>query len=567
MLAPMPQQFISLNLRAVASQPQNEILPMSALLPNGGHAVVWNVDTGNAPISAYLQIYDAAGNAVGGPVQLLTTVASGSGVVVTGVGALADGTIVVAGSTTAFNAGASVWSVYSARLNASGQQLSTSQIGTWTSDIATRVTGGDVYVAADGSYYVGASVQGLPGQSSYATNLQHYDVAGNKIGAVFAAGSEYNRFPSDAVLSSGNILTAQTNFPSGSTDQVFINVIDSSGNTVSHQVVTYADTHAVDPITAAIGSGNGIAVWREFPLNSGAASMHAQIVDGSGNLVGSSFAIALPAVPGIHLTSLSDGGVLAWWADAGSVSAQYIGSNGQASGSPFSIGSGVTDVTATAGGGFIVTSANGDIHEQKFVPQASGGVLDVHGAATVPVGNYNISGSAGLDTLAFGGAHTQYTVTSETVSGPEGASTISGVERIMFSDHFGIALDVAGDAGQAYRLYQAAFDRQPDLGGLGYQMNQLDIGRSLASVAQDFLNSPEFQTKYGSVDDATYVGLLYQHVLHRTAAQDEINFHVNQELHNGYSRAEVLTFFSESPENQAAVIGNIGNGMLFVPVG
>jgi hypothetical protein len=217
-------------------------------------------------------------------------------------------------------------------------------------------------------------------------------------------------------------------------------------------------------------------------------------------------------------------------------------------------------------GGFIVSSANGDIHEQKFLPQASGGMLEVHGGLTVPVGNYNFSGGAGLDMLAFGGAHTQYTMTPETISGPEGASTISGVERIMFSDHFAIALDVAGDAGQAYRLYQAAFDRQPDLPGLGYQMNQLDIGRTLASVAQDFLNSPEFQATYGNVDDATYVGLLYQNVLHRTAAQEEINYHVDLELHNGYSRAQVLTFFSESPENQANVIGDIGNGMLFVPV-
>jgi hypothetical protein len=565
----MPQPFTSLALRAVASQPQTEILPMSALLPNGGHAVVWNVDTGNSPISAYLQIYDSAGNAIGGPVQILTSVASGSGVMVTGVGALADGTIVVAGSTTSSNAGASVWSVYSARLNASGQQLSTSQVGTWTSDTATRVTGGDIYVAPDGSYYVAASVQAISvGQPSYMTSVQHYDAAGSKIGAVFTAGSEFNHFASDAILANGNILTGQTNFPSGATDQVFINVIDSSGNTVSHQVVTYADTHAVDPVTAAIGSGNGIAIWREFPLNSGAASMHAQIVDGSGNLVGASFAISLPAVPGIHLTSLTDGGVLAWWSEANSVSAVYIDSNGQVAGTPFSIGSGVTDVTATANGGFIVASANGDIHEQAFLPLASGGVVEVHaGLNTAPAGSHNFTGTAGLDMLAFAGPHTDYTVASGTVTSAAGTSTISGVERILFNDHFGVALDVGGDAGQAYRLYQAAFDRQPDLPGLGFQMNQLDQGRTLASVAQDFLNSPEFQTKYGNVDDATYIGLLYQHVLHRTAAQDEIDFHVNQELHNGYSRAQVLTFFSESPENQANVIGDIGHGMLFVPVG
>jgi hypothetical protein len=34
-----------------------------------------------------------------------------------------------------------------------------------------------------------------------------------------------------------------------------------------------------------------------------------------------------------------------------------------------------------------------------------------------------------------------------------------------------VALDVDGAAGQAYRLYQAAFDRAPDKNGLGYWIN------------------------------------------------------------------------------------------------
>ena len=185
---------------------------------------------------------------------------------------------------------------------------------------------------------------------------------------------------------------------------------------------------------------------------------------------------------------------------------------------------------------------------------------------TGTVGDDTFNGGDGLDTVLYTHAHTDYVIhhtsTGFIVAGRDGVDTMAGIERLTFSD-VKVALDVAGNAGQAYRLYQAAFDRTPDIGGLGYQMNALDHGRTLAQVAGDFLLSPEFQTKYGNVSDATFVSLLYQNVLHRTAAQDEIDFHVNNELHAGYSRAQELTFFSESPENQTNVIGAIQDGMVF----
>ena len=48
-------------------------------------------------------------------------------------------------------------------------------------------------------------------------------------------------------------------------------------------------------------------------------------------------------------------------------------------------------------------------------------------------------------------------------------------ERLTFSDA-NIALDIDGNAGQAHRIYKAAFDRAPDLGGLGFWINTLDNG-------------------------------------------------------------------------------------------
>ena len=182
-------------------------------------------------------------------------------------------------------------------------------------------------------------------------------------------------------------------------------------------------------------------------------------------------------------------------------------------------------------------------------------------------GNDTIDGGDGRDTSRFSGKLGTYTIThtetgSLVVSGADGVDSLTSIERVRFDD-FSMAYDINGNAGDAYRLYQAAFARTPDIGGVGYQMNQLDLGRTLASVAGDFLASPEFQAKYGNVSDSAYVVLLYQNVLHRTPAQDEIDFHVNFELHAGYSRAQELTFFSDSPENRANVIGAIENGIIY----
>jgi hypothetical protein len=73
--------------------------------------------------------------------------------------------------------------------------------------------------------------------------------------------------------------------------------------------------------------------------------------------------------------------------------------------------------------------------------------------------------------------------------------------------------------GQAYRVYQAAFNRTPDLGGLGFWIGAMDKGVSLADVA------------------------------------------------NGFTLPEVLVGISESPENQAGVIGVIQNGIGYTPYG
>jgi hypothetical protein len=189
-------------------------------------------------------------------------------------------------------------------------------------------------------------------------------------------------------------------------------------------------------------------------------------------------------------------------------------------------------------------------------------------------GNEQISGGAGIDTVLYTGVRADYTAIHEADvafvvdnKGAGGTDTLMGVERVKFSD-MGLAFDVAGNAGQAYRLYQAAFDRTPDVGGLGYWISAMDGGSSLHSVAEQFVGSAEFKTLYGSnASNDTVLKAYYQNVLHRPADEGGYKFWLNALDTHAVSLADLLVQFSESQENQTQVIGTIQNGIAYQPFG
>jgi len=144
--------------------------------------------------------------------------------------------------------------------------------------------------------------------------------------------------------------------------------------------------------------------------------------------------------------------------------------------------------------------------------------------------------------------------------------TLYQVERIHFSNGV-LALDTDGDAGQVYRLYQAAFNRKPDSEGLGYWIKMLDEGtRDLSWVAEQFIGSQEFANAYGTLDtvsDDRFVGLLYSNVLSRNADNAGIE-HWKGQLNGGVKHESVLIGFSESTENQQNLAADIQNGIWYV---
>jgi hypothetical protein len=186
-----------------------------------------------------------------------------------------------------------------------------------------------------------------------------------------------------------------------------------------------------------------------------------------------------------------------------------------------------------------------------------------------PQGGSNlIDGGTGLDVLQIAGARSNFAVTNSgpaafTVSGPGETDLLFNTERIhFFVNNQMIGLDVNGTGGQAYRLYQAAFDRTPDEKGLGFWIDWLDQGKSdLVDVSARFIDSPEFRQLYGpNPSTQEFVTKVYENVLNRAPDAAGLAFYVNQINSGQKSEAKVLADFSESPENQGNVNPTIANG-------
>ena len=128
-------------------------------------------------------------------------------------------------------------------------------------------------------------------------------------------------------------------------------------------------------------------------------------------------------------------------------------------------------------------------------------------------------------------------------------------------------LDTDGSAGQAYRIYKAAFDRAPDTGGLGYWIAQMDNGMGVVEVAARFIDSSEFRELYGlNPSNAEFLTKVYSNVLDRTPDTAGLDWWVNEMMTNPTKTwQKVLADFSESSENQANVASLIANGIPYDP--
>ncbi len=200
--------------------------------------------------------------------------------------------------------------------------------------------------------------------------------------------------------------------------------------------------------------------------------------------------------------------------------------------------------------------------------------------------------SFAISTMTLAGTRASYSINIDPNGNvnaiPTGGGTPAsgtGIGLIQFSD-VGIYI-LNNTQAQVALLYEAALGREPDSGGLANWVNIYDtlptsvqaagVYTSLAetsggfngslSIADGFIDSAEFQTKYGSLTNQQYITQLYANVLHRTPDQGGMDTWMAALTPTGQSytdptsgqtfagqgqtRAYVLVGFAESTENIA----------------
>lgn len=254
------------------------------------------------------------------------------------------------------------------------------------------------------------------------------------------------------------------------------------------------------------------------------------------DIAAAQYLYGLPSAKGTQFTS--------WGYDAGSE--RFI-AHGSANGELLR-GTGTDDLIYTEGGRDTVYTAQGN-----DVIVATGQSLDVNAG----IGTDTVLTGLTLTNLSqIGGSGDFRYVNLNGVS-----QTYLGVERLVFTNDM-IALDVQGNAGQVYRLYKAAFDRAPDIGGLSAHVRAVDSGVSIRADAATFLSSPEFALRYGSAPtNEAYVTALYKNVLQRAPDGAGLSNWMTALTTNTLDRAGTLAAFADSSENHIRVDPTISAGI------
>jgi len=186
--------------------------------------------------------------------------------------------------------------------------------------------------------------------------------------------------------------------------------------------------------------------------------------------------------------------------------------------------------------------------------------------------NLVIEGLSGIDLVTYAAPRAQYQINITggqqasvvNTSSPNRGDTLSNIERLKFSDaHVAIDVGPNQNAGSVYMLYKAAFNRTPDNGGMGYWIGQKDSGKNIVGdIAQGFVSSPEFITKYGSnPNNASYVNSLYQNVLGRAGEAGGLTYWTGEMDAGRVSKAQALVSFATLPEGAQLVAPLIANGI------
>jgi len=205
-------------------------------------------------------------------------------------------------------------------------------------------------------------------------------------------------------------------------------------------------------------------------------------------------------------------------------------------------GGGGDDIIGSAGGADLLDGGSGN-------DMLAGGI-----------GNDRLAGGSGDDVLQ-GGRSTrgdwQFTLAGGQLSASHQTAVFApgARETLAVGELDRGAVDLAFLSASQARLtdmallYQAAFGRAPDLGGLNFYLNK---GVDAAALARDFAGSREWiDDGLQTMGNAAFVRQLYRQVLEREGESSGVAFWAAKLTVGAASRAEVLQAFALSAEHRA----------------
>lgn len=186
------------------------------------------------------------------------------------------------------------------------------------------------------------------------------------------------------------------------------------------------------------------------------------------------------------------------------------------------------------------------------------------------LGNSTITGGSGdYAVVKLGGSATNYTVTvnnGHAVVTDKTTSKVTDISKIQYVQlDGGKALVFAKDSVEAAitTLYETAFGRSADAGGLDYWFDLGRGGATLKQIAGAFTSSAEF-ANVAKLSNTDFVAGLYQNTFGRAGEESGISYWVDALTH-GMTRADVIVQFSQigasniagTINTEAQVIGNV----------
>ena len=186
------------------------------------------------------------------------------------------------------------------------------------------------------------------------------------------------------------------------------------------------------------------------------------------------------------------------------------------------------------------------------------------------LGNSTITGGSGdYAVVKLAGAATNYTVTVNnghavvTNNTTNKTTDISKIQYVQLDGNKALVFAKDSIEAQITTLYETAFGRTADAGGLDYWFDVGRGGASMKAIASAFTGSAEFAA-VNNLSNTDFVKGLYQNTFGRAGEDSGVAFWVDA-LTNGATKADLIVSFSQigaqniagTIQTEAQVVGNV----------